>query len=49
MAVQEQMIMQSMAELKNTFDSGDMAQVKALCATIETLFIERNKKLMIAK
>ncbi len=48
-AVQEQMIMQSMAELKNTFDSGDMAQVKALCATIETLFIERNKKLMIAK
>ncbi len=48
-AVQEQMIMQSMAELKNTFDSGDMAQVKVLCATIETLFIERNKKLMIAK
>ncbi len=48
-AVQEQMIMQYMAELKNTFDSGDMVQVKALCAKIEMLFIERNKKLMIAK
>ncbi len=48
-AAQEQMIMQYMAELRNTFDSGDMVQVKELCGKIELLFIERNKKLMISK
>lgn len=48
-AVQEQMIMQYMAELRTTFDSGDMTKVRELCGKIELLFIERNKKLMISK
>ena len=48
-AVQEQMIMQSMAELRSAFDSGDSSRTKELCAKIELLFIERNKKLMVSK
>lgn len=48
-AAQEQMIMQSMMELKNVFDSGDMTHVIDLCQKIELLFIERNKKLMVSK
>lgn len=48
-ATQEQMIMQYMAELRTTFDSGEMAKVKELCGKIELLFVERNKKLMISK
>ena len=48
-AVQEQMIMQYMTELRTTFDSGDMVKVRGLCGKIELLFIERNKKLMISK
>lgn len=48
-ATQEQMIMQYMGELRNVFDSGDIAQVKELCGKLELLFIERNKKLMISK
>lgn len=48
-ATQEQMIMQYMAELRTTFDSGDMEKVKELCGKIELLFVERNKKLMTSK
>lgn len=48
-ATQEQMIMQYMAELRTVFDSGDMNSAKELCAKIELLFVERNKKLMISK
>lgn len=48
-AAQEQMILQSMMELKNVFDSGDMTHVIDLCQKIELLFIERNKKLMASK
>lgn len=48
-AVQEQMIMQYMAELRTMFDSGDMPKVKELCGKIQLLFVERNKKLMIYK
>lgn len=48
-AVQEQMIMQHMAELRNVFDAGDMNRAKELCKELELLFIERNKKLMISK
>ncbi len=48
-AIQEQMIMQYMAELRTTFDLGDMVRVKELCGKIELLFVERNKKLMISK
>ena len=48
-ATQEQMIMQYMAEMRTTFDSGDMSKVKELCGKIELLFVERNKKLMISK
>ena len=48
-ATQEQMIMQYMAELRTTFDSGDMNGVNDICAKLELLFVERNKKLMISK
>lgn len=48
-AIQEQMIMQCMTELRTVFDSGDMNSVKELCTKIELLFVERNKKLMISK
>ena len=48
-ALQEKMIMQYMAELRTTFDVGDMAAVKELCGKIELLFVERNKKLMVSK
>lgn len=48
-AMQEQLIMQSMMELRQHFDAGDMQAVKDLCGKIELLFIERNKKLMISK
>ncbi|MBD5460577.1 MAG: hypothetical protein HDR26_06485 [Lachnospiraceae bacterium] len=48
-AVQEQMIMQYMTELRSAFDAGDMALVKDICGKIELLFIERNKKLMVSK
>ena len=48
-ATQEQMILQYMAELRSVFDSGDMNLAKELCAKIELLFVERNKKLMISK
>lgn len=48
-AIQEQMIMQYMAELRTVFDSGDMNLVKELCTKIELLFVERNKKLMISR
>lgn len=48
-AAQEQMIMQYMAELRNTFDAGDMVRAKELCEKIELLFIERNKKLILSK
>ena len=48
-AAQEQMIMQYMAELRTTFDAGDMAKVRELSGRIELLFVERNKKLMISK
>lgn len=48
-ASQEQMIMQGMAELRDTFDAGDMEQTKALCEKLQLLFIERNKKLKISK
>lgn len=48
-AVQEQMIMQYMVELRTVFDSGDADAIKNLCSKIELLFVERNKKLMISK
>lgn len=48
-AMQEQMVMQNMMELRTAFDSGDMEKVKSLCNTINLLMIERNKKLMLAK
>lgn len=48
-AIQEQMIMQCMTELRTVFDSGDMNSVKELCTKIELLFVKRNKKLMISK
>lgn len=48
-AMQEQMIMQYLAELRVKFDAGDMAAVKELCPKIELLFVERNKKLMVSK
>ncbi|MCR4791783.1 MAG: hypothetical protein K5871_03470 [Lachnospiraceae bacterium] len=48
-AMQDQMIMQYMPELRMAFDSGDMAKVKDLCGKIELLFVERNKKLMAVK
>lgn len=48
-AMQEQMIMQYLAELRVKFDAGDMAAVKELCSKIELLFVERNKKLMVSK
>lgn len=48
-AMQEQMIMQHLAELRTAFDAGNMDAVKELSAKIELLFVERNKKLMISK
>lgn len=48
-AMQEQMIMQYLAELRVKFDAGDMAAVKELCSKIELMFVERNKKLMVSK
>lgn len=48
-AVQEQMIMQYIAELRSVFDSGDMSKAKELCSKVELLFIERNKLLMLSK
>ena len=48
-SVQEQMIIQCMAELRMTFDAGKMDQVRELCEKMELLFLERNKKLMISK
>lgn len=48
-AMQEQMIMQYLAELRVKFDAGDMKAVKELCPKIELLFVERNKKLMVSK
>lgn len=48
-AMQEKMIMQYMAELRTTFDSGDMNSVMDICSKIELLFVERNKKLIISK
>ena len=48
-AMQEQMIMQYLAELRVKFDAGAMASVKELCSKIELLFVERNKKLMVSK
>ena len=48
-AIQEQMIMQHMMELRTSFDAGDMKAVQKLCAETGQLFCERNKKLMISK
>ena len=48
-AMQEQMIMQKLADLRDAFDSGDMARSQELCQSIELLFVERNKKLMVTK
>lgn len=48
-AAQEQMIMQYLAELRMTFDAGNVSKVKELCGKIELLFVERNKKLMMSK
>jgi hypothetical protein len=48
-SMQENMIMQNMIELRSAFDSGSMDRVKEVCQTINLLFIERNKKLMISK
>lgn len=48
-AVQEQMIMQYIVELRSAFDAGDMNTTKDLCGKIELTFIERNKKLMVFK
>ncbi|MDE6516358.1 MAG: hypothetical protein K2L18_00700 [Acetatifactor sp.] len=48
-AIQEQMIMQYLTELRVKFDAGDMAAVKELCPKLELLFVERNKKLMVSK
>lgn len=48
-AIQEQMIMQQMLELRTAFDEGNMEAVTKLCEKIGQLFIERNKKLMISK
>ena len=48
-AMQEQMILQTMVDLRGAFDDGDMAQVKELARKVELLFIERNKKIMISK
>jgi hypothetical protein len=48
-AVQEQMIMQEMIQLKRAFDENDTVMVKDFCGRINLLFIERNKKLMILK
>lgn len=48
-ALQEQLIMQNMAGLRAAFDGGQNEQVKELCNTLNLLFIERNKKIMISK
>jgi len=48
-AIQEQMIMQGMTELRTAFDSGDVERVKDICGRVNLLFIERNKKIMISK
>lgn len=48
-SMQENMIMQNMIELRSAFDNGSMDRVKEVCQTINLLFIERNKKLMISK
>lgn len=48
-AMQEQMIMQHLTELRTAFDAGNLDAVKELSAKIELLFVERNKKLMISK
>lgn len=48
-AMQEQMIMQNMVELRTVFDAGDMEKVKETCTKLGLLFVERNKKLMISK
>lgn len=48
-AIQEQMIMQSLMELRSAFDMQNTMEVQNICNKIELLFIERNKKLMISK
>lgn len=48
-AVQEQMIMQEMIQLKRAFDENNAGLVKDFSGRINLLFIERNKKLMILK
>ncbi len=48
-AMQDQMIMQYMTQLRMTFDDGNMAAVAETCDKLELLFMERNKKLMISK
>lgn len=48
-AVQEQMIMQHMLELKSAFEAGNTVLAGELCGKLNLLFIERNKKLMMSK
>lgn len=48
-AMQEDMIMRKLTDLRNAFDSGDTSRCLELCNNIELLFIERNKKLMVTK
>lgn len=48
-AMQEQMILQGMADMRTVFDEGNMPQVLEYAKKIELLFVERNKKIMISK
>ena len=47
--INQQMILQYVAQLKSVFDEGDANQIKDLCKKIDLLFVERNKKIMISK
>ncbi|MBR4343519.1 MAG: hypothetical protein IKP88_12600 [Lachnospiraceae bacterium] len=48
-STQDQMLMRYMPELKMTFESGDMAQVREISKKMNLLLIERNKKLIATK
>lgn len=47
--LQDQMIRNSLMELRMAFDSGDMGKTQEICKSMELLFVERNKKLMATK